>query len=693
MGIFDKVREKLFQSVDGEAPGKPTSVEDQSNDEKDLVGYIRRKLDEARTNANRIGYEGIWMTNIAYLMGFDGIYYDTRTRSYQPVARSPYLNRNRVHANKILPMAQNRAARLCKVPPRFETIPNSQREEDKEGALLGLDVLVDLWHRQEINRKRLPLTMWMQQCGHAYLKVSYDKMAGEKMVDPITGEFQGYEGEVRVDVVSAFEVFPDPLAQTLEEAAYLIQAKIRPLEYFRSHYERGELVEPEDMWLQSLQYESRINSANGYTAGGGQASGMAKNSAIEISYYERPSMKRPMGRHIIIANGVLLKDDELTVGDFPFAKFDDIQVAGKYNSESCITHARPLQDQYNATLTRRGDWVRKMLAGKYIAARQHGLMKESLNDQNGEVVEYDVVPGAGEPHAMQIPLIPEYAYKETESLENDIAQVFGLSEVSRGIVQPSMPAVGMQLILEQDETRIGIEIEQHEHAYARLGTLCLKFVEKCYKTKRALRKKDSQGNFNVRYYSGEELKGNTACMVIRGSSVPTSRSLRRQDILNTYQLGLLGNPGDPALRMKVMQQLEFGDTAGMWTQFSSTKAQIKKMIDDIEKGVITVENAALSVSQYDDHVLFLMDLNEYRKSDKYESLMPEQKEAFLRVMDAHLEWQARITNPAVAMPPQAPMNLEGALNEAENEQQVAPPPQGAPIAENPPMNEDQPVAQ
>ncbi len=695
MGIFDKIRDKMLGDVSGETPSEPKSVEDQTNDEKSLVSYIRRKLDESRTNANRIGYEGIWMTNIAYLMGFDGIYYDTRTRSYQPTTRvAPYVARNRVHANKLLPMAQNRAARLCKVPPRFETIPNSQSEEDKEGALLGLDLLVDVWHRQEINRKRLPMIMWMQQCGHAYMKVSHDSNSGEKMYDPVTGEFQGYEGECRVDVVSAFEVFVDPLAQTLEDAAWVIHAKIRPIEYFRSHYERGELVEPEDNWLQSLQYEARVNSANGYTTGTGAASPGTKNSAIEISYYERPTMKHPEGRHIIMANAVLLKDDEMLVGMYPFAKFDDIQIGGKYYSESCITHARPLQDQYNATLARRAEWVRKMLAGKFIAARQHGLSKEALNDQNGEVVEYNVTPGAGEPHAMQIPLIPEYAYKETESLETDIAQVFGLSEVSRGIVQPSMPAVGMQLILEQDETRIGIEIEQHEHAYARLGTLILKHVEKCYKNKRAIRKKDEQGNFAVRYYSGEDLKGNTACMVVRGSSVPTSRSLRRQDILNTYQLGLLGNPGDPALRMKVMQQLEFGDTSGMWTQFSSTKAQIKKMIDDIEKGVITTENAAQSVSQYDDHVLFLMDLNEYRKSEKYEAIPPEQKEAFLRVMDAHLEWQARITNPAVAMPPQAPMNLEGAISEAEGEQQAAPPPEGQPpIAPNPGMTEDQPIAQ
>lgn len=661
----------------GDMAGEPRELEspdDQSPDEQKIVAFVDRKVEESRSNAARAANESIWMTNIAYLMGFDQLTFDASTRRYVPLNQAlPYLPKGRVHENVLLPMAQNRVARLCKVPPRFDTIPDSASEEDKEGALLALDVLVDHWHREEINRKRIALMMWMQECGHAYMKVTYDPNGGDEMNDPETGEFQGREGKVRVDVVSAFEVYPDPLATEMSEegCAYMVHIKIRPLDYFQANYpERGGLVKPEEVTNMSLQYEARVNSINIYGPGAGMDIGLSgRNTAVEKSYYERPSMKHPKGRHIIVANKVLLKDGELPVGMYPFAKFDDIVIGGKYNAESCVTHARPLQDQYNVTLVRRAEWVRKMLAGKFIAARGHGLLKEALNDRNGEVVEFDPVPNASEPHAMQMPMIPNYAYQETEELKSSIGNIFGLSEVSRGqLPAAGIPAIGMQLLLEQDETRIGIEVEQHEHAYARLGTLILKNVSKNFKTERALRKKDENGNVSVKYYNGASLKGNTHCMVVRGSTVPTSKSLRRQEIMNAYTQGLLGNPGDPAVRQKVMGLLEYGDSTGMWKDYNSTIAQIKRTMEDIKNDIPVV------VSEYDNHVLFIQEMNEFRISEKYDLLTPEQKLVFTRTMDEHLEWQTRLMNPAVAMPPKQPMDLTDPLAqaEAETESEVGP---------------------
>ena len=50
-----------------------------------------------------------------------------------------------------------------------------------------------------------------------------------------------------------------------------------------------------------------------------------------------------------------------------------------------------------------------MLTGKWIAARGHNLAREALNDQSGEVVEYDHLNNVTEPHAMDVPAIPSYA--------------------------------------------------------------------------------------------------------------------------------------------------------------------------------------------------------------------------------------------------------------------------------------------
>ena len=64
---------------------------------------------------------------------------------------------------------------------------------------------------------------------------------------------------------------------------------------------------------------------------------------------------------------------------------------------------------------------------------------------------------------------------------------------SHAALSNSMPAIGMQLILEQDETRIGIETEQNEHAYARIGTIALKYIEECYEHEHKLYKRDDDG--------------------------------------------------------------------------------------------------------------------------------------------------------------------------------------------------------
>lgn len=526
MGAFNDMLKRIMG--DGSGSEELKDAQDQPQDELDLAGYIKGKIEESRGNANRISHEGIWMTNIAYLLGFDNIYYDTSAKTFRPIARATqYLKRNRVHQNLILPAVQNRLARLCKVPPRFDVRPNGPDTDEREAARLGIEVLTMLWEKLRMGEKRIDLGMWLQECGHSYLKVSWDCEAGEELTDPVTGESIGHEGEIRADVVSAFEVFCDPLATSLSDASWVAQCKVRKLDYFRSHYpERGHLVKEEGPWLLSTQYQLRINSLN---ATGPTMSGTTeqmKHAAIEISYYEARSEKHPNGRHVCIANGVVLKDDELPVGRFPLVKFDDIVVAGKYFSEASITHARPLQDQYNRTLARRAEWVNKLLAGKYLAAKGHGLSAEAFNDQSGEILEYNPVPGGSEPKPMVVPQMPEYAYQETNQLEKGIYDAFGLSEVSRGIMPSAgIPAVGMQLLLEQDETRVGIEIEQHEHAFAEFGELLLRFAGEYYKTERKLKSKGKNLEYQIKYFKGDDLKKAYDVTVVKGSMVPDRKSV------------------------------------------------------------------------------------------------------------------------------------------------------------------------
>lgn len=642
MGLFDKALDEQNKTPE--------------LDEAKIVAHVKQKIEEVRASATRTAHEGIWMTNIAYLLGYDGVVYNSQNRQFQPTSRAgTFAGRNKIHVNKVMPTIQNRLARLCKNPPKYDVRPESNSTEDKDAARLSLDVLSCMWDKLTLDKKRLFLMMWVQQCGHAWVKVSWDETQGNPMMDPSTGEPSGYEGEVRADIVSPFEVFPDPLAKSDDDVydSWLIQCKVRKLEYFRTHYpEKGHLVKAEDAWLLSAQYEQRINNLNSRGPSSGSADNAMKDSAIEMVKYEARSKEYPQGRMIVCANGILLEDKPLPIGIIPFAKFDDIIVGGKLYSEAMITHLRPIQDQYNETIRRRSEWTRKMLAGKYHVFKGSGLSQESLNDESGEVVQttwMPNVPDGGKPTPIAIPTIPQYAYQEEERLTQMFNDISGISEVSRGTLpSASIPAIGMQLLTEQDDTRIGVMTEQHEHAWARVGQLILKYCEAFWQLPRKL--KMGQGKaLTVKEIAGSDLKGNTDVIVIRGSTLPGSKTLKRQEIINTYSQGLLGDPNDPEVRENVLSMLEFGETSEMWKHRALDMAQIKRGIEIMEQGMMP------PIDEMDNHPLWIQEINDYRKSEKFEILPPELQSLFIAVREMHIQQLVTLSTPPQMMDPNAPM--------------------------------------
>lgn len=673
---FDEIREKLFSAT--QKSRKPSEFgKDQGMEEQKLCAFVKGKIEDVRGYASRVSHEGIWLTNIAYLLGFDSIYYDTNMRQFRPLQYpGQFLRRNRISVNKILPSAQNRAARLTKSPPRYDVRPKSMSQEDKDASRLGIYLINQIWDQQAINKKRLELIMWTQQCGHAYLKTVWDKTLGPKI--PLDGKMVPI-GDIRVDVVNAFEVFPDPLAKSFEELNWIVHARIRPIHYFRDHYgEKGALVTPEDVWLTSLQYEYRINSFNSQAGAAGGVSNLIKDSAIELCYYEKPNYRHPNGRCIVVANGVLLKDYELPINELPFSKFDDVMIAGKFYSESVITHARPIQDQYNRTIAQRADWVNKLLTGKMLAAKGHGLHREALNDQSGEIVEYNPVPNAGPPQHLPMPTIPQYAYIEEERLAAMIDNIFGLSEPSQGqLPSASIPAIGLQYLVEQDMTRIGVMTEQHEHAYAATGRQILKYAEKHYKTPRLLKVSGKSMEYTVKEFRGADIKGNNEVMVIRGSTLPGSKVLKRQEIINLHQGGYLGDPADPKVMENVLNMLEYGEIQEVWKDHSLDMGQIKKKISQIEEGIMP------EVSEFDNHPLIIKELNRYRKSEKYDSLSEDSKKILIETMESHVQEMLNMQSPETnidADPGMQPSN-EAAAMEAEMTDQMGPLPDEIPEPE------------
>lgn len=614
----------------------------QTQDEKDLVTYVKSRVEEVRATSSRVAQEATWLTNSAYLMGFDQVYWDTNLKRFKAISnvRKP-LAIDRIHVNKILPTVQIRLAKLCKNPPKYDVLPESTDSEDKDAARLGLQVLNMLWERLELNRKRIELLMWVMQAGHAFLHVYWDPTKGRLIKNPLTGE-EMFEGDVACDVESPFAVFSDPMATSDDQAQWKVKAKVRRLSYFKDNYKNGNLVKEESAWLLSTQYEQQIASMNSVPYASSGEIQTLKNSAIELVYYEKPSKRHPRGRMVVTANGVLLENKELPVGMIPLVKFDDIIVAGKYYPEALVTHLRPIQDQYNDLLRRRQQWVRRLLNGKILAPRDSGLTEESLTNDSGEVVYFDQKPNNPAPQAMDIPQIPAYAYKEEESYDKQFNEVSGINDPSKGqLPSSSIPAIGMQMLVEADDTRIGIETEQHEIAFAKTGTLILLHVQQGYQTVRLLKTGGTGLDYAVKEFQGSDLTG-TDVIVTRGSTLPGSKTLRRQELLNAYNMGLLGDTQDPAVRQRVFGQLEFAYLGELWQDHALTEAQIRRHIEMIEAG------EEPDVHELDNHPMAIVRLNRIRISDRFSAYSPEVQDLFEKQIELHIQAEMRLTNPQMA---------------------------------------------
>ena len=615
-------------------------AQSQPLDEQKIVNYVKAKIDQVRQTNSRIAIEGVYLTNVAYLLGYDGVYFDTTYRQFKNVDNKRRVSRSRYKINKILPTIQNRLARITQSPPKYDVKPESESSDDKDAARLGLDILNTILDKCHFEEKRQDLHMAGMQGGMAYLQVYWNTEAGKPMYDPESGEFQGYEGDVDVEVLNCLEIFSDPLAKSIDEAQWLIKAKVRKLDYFKQRYERGYAVKEEDAWLTSAFYDLKSNSMTNVGITGANVNDQMKNSAIELVYMEKRSKEFPKGRMIIMASGVLLEDKELPLGEFDIVKFDDVKVGSRYAGEAIITHLRPVQDQYNITRAKCADWVRKMLAGKYLAAKGAGLMQEAINSESGEVVEYNPVPNAGAPQPMNIPMIPSYVYEDINTLNDEFNNISGLGDVSQGMAPgSSMPWRAMALLQEQDQTRISVQTKANEIGYAKVGAAILKYVAKYYIMPRTMKIAGSGLDYAVKEFYGSQLNGNTDAYVIPGSTVPNSKVLNRQDILNTYQMGLLGDPADPKLRAKVLEMMEYGDVAEMWKSQALDMRIYRKTIEAIETG------AEPPLNQWDNHELILKEMNDYRKTDKYDNMSDEQKKMFQFVLDWHTQAIVSLTQP------------------------------------------------
>jgi len=554
--------------------------------------------------------ERAWKINLSFYKGKQYVFYNKRTRRIESLATEDGDKpryRVRIVANQIAPNSMGLLARLTKSKPQFFATPTSAGYENQKATEVAENLLDHWWNKFSLSEKREEAMLWSIICGNGFWKISWDDKVGSSiklMLDPVNGqpiidpllerlfrenlqsmnvpeeqfETEVFEGDIRVDVISPFNVFLDDSAQVFEDCKYA----------FCSHPMGVEEV------YSRFGVRLKANAINRYPDESlpgmySFSSGQTKENVREIFYgYFVPTAANPMGRVVAFtkAPDIVLYDVPwpYPFNELPLVKFPGLRIPGQLWDTSVVEQGVPLQKELNRTLSQLIEYKNLTLKPQMLAPV--GSLRQRMTDEPGAIFEYNPVAGKV-PEAIPIPGLPSYVTQHLQDMGQRLKDVFGLTELMQGTVPPNVEAgVAIDLLQEAATDRLAPQILMMEKALERCGNLILNLAQKYYTEPRLMLLSGGAGSKpRVEQFEHADILSGIQIRVEAGSGLPRTRAGKQARVFQMLNMGLI----TPS---KAYKYLDLADFKNLQAQFQADEDQAMREHDKLIDGMIVNVSAA-----------------------------------------------------------------------------------------------------
>jgi hypothetical protein len=645
-----------------------------------------------------------WKLNLAFYRGRQYTFLNKATRRLQELPMDEgELPRYRVRLvnNIIISAVQSLLSKLTKNKPVLYATPSSGSPSDYQAAQVAEALLEYWWDAFNLHEKLKEALLWAIITGQGYWKISWDPYANapfEVVYDPNGGiitdellkslyiqelEKEGADipketlflGDIRVDVLSPFDVFPDPDAKTFEDGKFVI---------CRHHLHPDEVKARWNIEIEADEYAGLFDDIISL-----QTTDKKKDRVGIFAGYFLPCGSLPSGAYIIWHKDHILEKSSWPYNfhQLPITKFSGLRVPGSVYDSSFVEHAIPLQKEYNKTISQIVQY-KNLTVNPRIWAPYGALNRVRLTNEPGSVIEYKPVTDKV-PQVEQVPPIPPYVYEHLGVINTALRDVFGLVEVTEGRVPPNVEAaIAIDLLQEMATDKLAPTIKSIENSIERAGQIMLAMAQQYYIEPRIVKIKGPGGASLVKKFSQADLNAELTVNVEAGSGFPRIRAGRQAQILNLMQLGLI----DPKQAYKY---LDIADLKGLANQIGSDESQalrehekmlngevineaaFRNVLAQVQQGInpltgqeiqsqeeadFVLKQAAYSPLPYEDHVTHLRTHELFMKSPEFEGLPAEIKDLFLlhhmQTRDAFMQLMVQTKPPE---PPRVALNLRGTV--------------------------------
>ncbi len=567
--------------------------------ERELVKAVEE--DFARRREERKTIEQQWKLNLNYLAG----------NQYSEISPSGEIReedkfygwQSRNVFNHIAPIIDTRLAKLSRVRPVMSVRAASSEEKDLKVASVSSDILNSTYARLGIDKTVSAATIWSETCGTAFYKITWNARGGKKI--GLSGEKAVSEGDVEIDVVPPFEIFPDSLySQSFNDVKSLIHARAMHVDDAYALY--GVKLDGDDIDVFTLD-KSSIGYNGGYKCK--KLSSVLKNHVLIIERYDKPNDSYPNGRVVTVGGGRLLQEGELpylngTDGErtFPFVKQNALNQAGSFFGVSLIERLIPLQRSYNAVKNRKYEFMNRVSMG-VLNVEDGSVDTDDLEADGltpGKVIVYR--QGSRPPQMMAAGSVPlDFTYEE-ERLAQEFVKISGTSELSRtsDVSSSAMSGTAIELLIEQDETRLSVTADNIRDAVKDIGKHILRLFKQFAGSERIMRSAGAGKTVKTFYFNSSDVSADDIVFDTENELTRTPAQ-KKSAIMEMLGAGLLtGADGklDMRTKGKALEILGYGslDNGQDILNLHRSKAE-RENIDMMKKEVFSED--------YDDHAVHI----------------------------------------------------------------------------------------
>lgn len=486
-----------------------------------------------------------------YMSAYEGTYFKNESR--------PDYKSNQV-SNLVFSTIEAIRPIMTDNNPKFIAVPTSP-----EGQEFSTDVQMALdfeWEREKLATKLPAQLIPMLVYGTAVWFVQWNGKEGEY-------------GNINIKPIDPFNIFPDPLAENIDNSEYIVYATYKNANQLKQMFpNKASAIEG-----------SRINMSE-LVANRDENDSQEENQVLVLEMWcrdwttmdenvkDEQVLKYPKGRVITCLPelGIILDDKKNPYkdGKFPFVLMKNYDVPFKFWGVGEVEQILSPQIYINELTNQIIDNAKSTANMQWIIDKNSGIGQGKLTNRPGLVIRKN--PGS-EVRRDTPPPMPTYVRETIDVMKADIQDISGVLDSLKGEKQTGVVAASAILALQEaSQSRIRLKIKIMESNLSELANMVYSRMQQFWKLDRWVRITDIEGNPLFREIGQRVLQNNYDLKVQAGSTMPVNKNAMMDLMIRLAQTN--AEDGLPVVdRKAILEYLPVGDKKAITDRFAELQAK------------------------------------------------------------------------------------------------------------------------